>query len=95
MAAPALVLLHGSVVTHVIWRPQIEGLGSRFHIVTPDLPGHGARRDIPFSFGAATTAVANLIRTDAGGRRARNPDQPAAFNAAIAAFAEEIGWSRR
>lgn len=65
--APAIVLLHGSVVTRTIWRPQLEALGDTFHVVAPDLPGHGSKADRPFTFDAAVDDVATLMR-DLGGR---------------------------
>jgi pimeloyl-ACP methyl ester carboxylesterase len=59
--APAIVLVHGSVVTRSIWRPQLE-LGDHFRIVAPDLPGHGSAASVPFSFAAAAETVASVIR---------------------------------
>lgn len=40
--APALVLLHGGLVSHREWDPQLEHFGRRWRVVTPDLQGHGS-----------------------------------------------------
>lgn len=66
--APALILVHGSVVTHKMWLPQLRGLSDVYHVIAPDLPGHGALADIPFSFAAAVHSLAELIRQEAQGR---------------------------
>lgn len=40
-AAPRLMLLHSGAASHRQWRPLIAALGSGWHIVAPDLIGHG------------------------------------------------------
>ncbi|HMD80246.1 MAG TPA: alpha/beta fold hydrolase, partial [Anaerolineales bacterium] len=40
--SPALLLIHGSVVTRKMWLPQLRSLADTFHVIAPDLPGHGA-----------------------------------------------------
>jgi pimeloyl-ACP methyl ester carboxylesterase len=66
--APALVLVHGSVVTRKIWLPQLRDLCDHYRVIAPDLPGHGALARVPFSFQAATTTLAEIIRKHAHGR---------------------------
>lgn len=41
---PAIVLLHGYALDHTVWLPALQqgGLLERFHVVLPDLRGHGA-----------------------------------------------------
>ena len=41
---PAIVLLHGYALDHSVWLPALleGGLLERFHVVAPDLRGHGA-----------------------------------------------------
>jgi len=39
---PALLLIHGSTVTRKMWLPQLWNLSDTFHVIAPDLPGHGA-----------------------------------------------------
>jgi pimeloyl-ACP methyl ester carboxylesterase len=37
-------------------------------VIAPDLPGHGGRSDEPFTFAAASQALADLIERDTSGR---------------------------
>lgn len=39
--APALLLLHGFTGNGSVWRPLASALKSRYHLIIPDLPGHG------------------------------------------------------
>ena len=55
---PTLLLIHGATGNSRMWDPVRRSLGSRWHIVTPDLPGHGSRRDEPFTLDAAVATVA-------------------------------------
>ncbi|MGE3889680.1 MAG: alpha/beta fold hydrolase [Vicinamibacterales bacterium] len=63
-----IVLAHGSVVTRKVWLPQLRGLSDAFRVIAPDLPGHGARAGVPFSFDAAARELAALIEREARGR---------------------------
>lgn len=40
-SGPPLVFLHGFPLSGSMWAPQIEGLGSRWRVLAPDLPGFG------------------------------------------------------
>lgn len=42
---PPLVLIHGAGGTHLHWPPEIRRLNG-FHVLAPDLPGHGKSSDI-------------------------------------------------
>ncbi|XVU28122.1 alpha/beta fold hydrolase [Actinoplanes sp. CA-054009] len=53
---PALVLLHGAGDDHRMWQPQREGLGQRFRLLRPDLPGYG-RSPGPFSLDGAVDVL--------------------------------------
>lgn len=66
--APAIVLIHGSVVTRKMWLPQLRGLSDTYHVIAPDLPGHGELAERPFTFAAASEFLADLIRQEAQGR---------------------------
>ncbi len=66
--APAIVLVHGSVVTRKMWLPQLRGLSDRYRIIAPDLPGHGGRAGEPFTFTAASRTLGEVIDGAAGGR---------------------------
>jgi pimeloyl-ACP methyl ester carboxylesterase len=39
--APPLVLIHGSGATGGTWDPVVPALATHFHVIRPDLPGHG------------------------------------------------------
>jgi len=43
MSKPTVVLLHGVGLDHTMWEPTAALLADRFTVITPDLPGHGAR----------------------------------------------------
>jgi pimeloyl-ACP methyl ester carboxylesterase len=62
--APTVVLLHGAISTGLSWQAQIEVLQQHFHVLAPDLPGHGLSPGV-FSMSAARDAVIELIRTRA------------------------------
>lgn len=56
---PTLILLHGATLNGRMWDPIRRDLDSRYRVIAPDLPGHGARRDEPFTLmGAVATVVA-------------------------------------
>jgi pimeloyl-ACP methyl ester carboxylesterase len=67
MNAPAIVLIHGSVVTRKMWLPQLRGLSDVYHVIAPDLPGHGALAQIPFTFSDAAESLAEIIRQETRG----------------------------
>ncbi len=66
--APVIVLIHGARLTRAMWQPQIDALSTSFRVIAPDLPGHGALADVPFSFDEAITRTAAVIDVVAGGR---------------------------
>lgn len=59
-ANPTLILLHGGGTASRTWKAQFAGLGDRFHLVAPDLPGFG-RSPGPVSIGRSAKAVAELV----------------------------------
>lgn len=69
-ARPTIVFLHGTRLTGAEWAAQVATLGDAFHCLTPDLPGHGAASDVPFTVAAAAGRVADLIEREAHGGRA-------------------------
>jgi pimeloyl-ACP methyl ester carboxylesterase len=58
--ASTVVLLHGATLDHRAWKPQIDALRDRFHVVVPDLRGHGASTG-RFDFGAAVDDALALL----------------------------------
>ena len=56
---PVLILVHGATGNGRMWDPVRRRLAPRWRVITPDLPGHGARRDETFTLqGAVDTVVA-------------------------------------
>jgi len=55
MTTPSVVFLHGVGLDHTMWEPVVEALEGRCTVVTPDLPGHGAKPAVPTG-----TTLANL-----------------------------------
>ena len=66
--APGLVLVHGTRMAGAYWQGHLATLSARFHVVTPDLPGHGARREEPFTHAGALETIRAAIATCAGGK---------------------------
>ncbi|MFN7242021.1 MAG: alpha/beta fold hydrolase, partial [Dietzia cercidiphylli] len=60
---PTLLLIHGMAGSSVTWRELIPRLESRFHIIAPDLPGHGeSSLDFDdYSLGAMASALRDLL----------------------------------
>jgi pimeloyl-ACP methyl ester carboxylesterase len=65
--APAIVLVHGAVVTRKMWRRQLIGLSDTYFVIAADLPGHGALAHIPFTFAAAVQTLAEVIERETRG----------------------------
>lgn len=56
---PAVILVHGATLNGRSWDPVRRRLGPDLRVLAPDLPGHGARRDEPFTLqGGVDTVVA-------------------------------------
>ncbi len=59
-----IVLLHGATLNGRMWDPAVSILSPEFTTLTPDLPGHGRRRDGPFTMDRAVAQVAALIERE-------------------------------
>lgn len=58
-ADPVLILIHGATGNGRMWDPVRRRLEPRWRVITPDLPGHGARRGEAFTLqGGVATVVA-------------------------------------
>jgi pimeloyl-ACP methyl ester carboxylesterase len=62
---PAIMLLHGYGDSFLTWQPVVERLKDRFHLIVPDLPGHGLTR-APGGFVAEQGAYARVVDVFAG-----------------------------
>lgn len=62
-AAPPVVLLHAIGTSSAMWTPQLLSWGSRFRIITLDLPGHGGSTLPPSdaTFGDYAASVAATL----------------------------------
>ena len=62
--APTVVFLHGAMLDHHAWDPQVEVLREQYRTVTVDLRGHGlSTMDGRFGFDAAVADVMALLHT--------------------------------
>ncbi len=69
-SAPAIVFIHGTLLTRAQWEPQVRRLSKEFRCIAIDLPAHGALAAEPFSLEGAAVAVAAAIDAEAPRRRA-------------------------
>ncbi len=63
---PTLILIHGATTNGRMWDAVRRGLDARYRVLTPDLPGHGARRDETFTLPAAITCIVDAARSVSG-----------------------------
>jgi len=60
--SPVLLLLHGGGVAGWMWERQVQQFSGRFHVVVPDLPGHGKSSAEDFAtIGQAADELAALL----------------------------------
>ena len=70
VGAPTIVFIHGGGIPGWMWEPVVDQL-PEFHILVPDLPGHGESQGQHWeSIGATAALLAELIRGRATGGRA-------------------------
>ncbi len=60
-SAPAIVFIHGTLLTRAQWTPQLRRLSRTFRCIAVDLPAHGTLAGEPFSLEAAASVVATAI----------------------------------
>jgi pimeloyl-ACP methyl ester carboxylesterase len=61
--SPVLILLHGATLNGRMWDPVRRLLDPRWEVVTPDLPGHGARQAERYTLVGAAETVAGVARS--------------------------------
>lgn len=59
--SPTLVLIHAVGLSRRMWRPQLELLQDEFHVLAPDLPGHGAHTSTAFRQDEAVEEIRALL----------------------------------
>lgn len=58
-----MVLIHGTRTSHSQWDSQLPALRAAGHrIATTDLPGHGSRREEPFTLELALDTIEHAVR---------------------------------
>jgi pimeloyl-ACP methyl ester carboxylesterase len=72
-AGPALLLVHGFLVSHREFDDVIDALAQRFHVIAPDLPGFGESEKpsptrYPYGIEAFAESMADLIAAFGVGR---------------------------
>jgi len=64
---PLIVFIHGTRLTRTSWVAVMGRLSDPYHCVAPDLPGHGAHADEPFTLDSAADVVEAAIDVAGGG----------------------------
>lgn len=68
--AETIVLIHGGFSNSKEWDQVISRISKEYHILVPDLPGHGASSHMPFSVELSAKMILDLINTLAHNDRA-------------------------
>jgi pimeloyl-ACP methyl ester carboxylesterase len=60
---PVLLLVHGMAGSSAVWKAMLPRLGERYHVIAPDLPGHGesAKPRSDYSLGAYANTLRDLM----------------------------------
>jgi pimeloyl-ACP methyl ester carboxylesterase len=66
--APAIVFVHGALMSRAVWRPQLDALSARYRCVSVDLPGHGTLAAEAFTIEQAIERVTAAVDAAGGGR---------------------------
>lgn len=66
-ANPPLLFLHGVRLAGSIWDEHAQALRDDFHVLTPDLPGHGTLAHLPFE-APVLNAFLNFVSTQVATR---------------------------
>ncbi len=70
LGAPAIVFVHGTLLTRAQWSPQLRLLSERYRCIAVDLPGHGTLAAVPFTREGAADSVADAIAAECPDGRA-------------------------
>ncbi|KAJ5989878.1 alpha/beta-hydrolase [Penicillium canescens] len=65
-----IVLIHGAFTNCADWKQIASDLDQSFHVLTPDLPGHGDAAETRFTMGKAADTIHTLIQSSATGGKA-------------------------
>ena len=90
-----VVFVHGLRTSSSLWDFQVERLAARgWRCIAPDLPGHGTRRDEPFTARAAMGTIRDALEAGADGEPAHLVGCSLGGMLAIHAAAESPGMVR-
>lgn len=68
--APLMVFIHGGGVSGWMWDKQVDFFKDYYHILVPDLPGHGNSKEEPYiSIRNCAEELINLIEAKANGKK--------------------------
>jgi pimeloyl-ACP methyl ester carboxylesterase len=59
--SPTIVLIHAVGLSRRMWRPQLELMQDEFHVLAPDLPGHGAHTSAAYHLDEAVEEIRTLL----------------------------------
>jgi pimeloyl-ACP methyl ester carboxylesterase len=65
-----IVLIHGAFTNSADWKQIASDLDQSFHVLTPDLPGHGDAAETSFTMDKAANTIHTLIQSSATGGKA-------------------------
>ena len=66
---PTIVFLHGIRLGREVWAPHARALANNYHVVTLDLPGHGALAHVPFTSHNVNDLLGGVIERFSAGAR--------------------------
>ncbi|CAG8294953.1 unnamed protein product [Penicillium salamii] len=65
-----IILIHGGFSSNKEWDQILPAISEKYHILIPDLPGHGASSHVPFSVEQSAKLILDLISSLAHNGRA-------------------------
>jgi len=66
---PTIIFIHGIRLGREVWAPHARALANDYHVVTLDLPGHGALAPIPFTSQNLNALIGGVIERFCTARR--------------------------
>ena len=84
---PTLILIHGATLNGHMWDTVCRDLDPRLCMLTPDLPGHGAYQDLPYTLLGAVETIVETAKSVAPAPVVLVGDSLGAYTAMAAASA--------
>ncbi len=89
--SPVVILIHGAGLNGASWNPVRRTIDPRIHLLTPDLPGHGARIAERFTLQGAVDTVVAAVRSVGGAPVVVGGDSLGGFTSTASASALPSG----